>query len=63
MTEECVQLTKQQVVSLLVEIAELRAQVSDLTKSRDNYSKWYNEGLREINELKDELDKKVRVEE
>lgn len=37
MAAEFIQLTKQQVVSLLVEIAELRAQVSDLTKSRDEY--------------------------
>ena len=37
MTTEFIQLTKQQVVSLLVEIAELRAQITDLTKSRDEY--------------------------
>ena len=37
MTEECVTLSKQQVVSILVEIAELRSQITDLTKSRDEY--------------------------
>lgn len=37
MTEEYVQLTKQQVVSLFVEIAELRCQIIDLTVSRDEY--------------------------
>ena len=37
MTTEFIQLTKQQVVSLLVEIAELRCQITDLTKSRDEY--------------------------
>ena len=37
MTTEFIQLTKQQAVSLFVEIAELRCQIIDLTVSRDEY--------------------------
>lgn len=55
MEAEFTQLTKQQVISLLVEIAELRCKITDLTKERDYYQRELDLSLDTHKNLREEM--------